>query len=672
MSTIATAYVQVLPSTKGMKSALGNELNGIGNEAGENLGNNISSSALSKFKNLGTFVAVGTAIGAAVVKGVSSAVSEGAGLEQAIGGIETLFKDSADKVIQNANNAFATSGLSAREYMENVTSFSASLLQSLSGDTKRAAEIADMALVDMSDNANKMGTDMAAIQNAYQGFAKQNYTMLDNLKLGYGGTKQEMQRLLKDAQELSGVRYDISNLSDVYSAIHEIQKELGITGTTAEEAMSTVSGSFNMLKSSIKNVLGGLTGEINLTQALEGLGASFSAFFNDNLIPMIKEVFANFPKIIEQLFSEGFIQGISETVANIGSLVGDIATAIIEGLADLLILAPVIGLAFVKGLIEALPDILNSLSSMFQSLAQNLPEMAKFFVKEMPKLMGEIVLALIDCIPQILVAVAEIGVAIVEALVRTIAEGLMELPAVFAELGSMFAPLGEQISSGLTNAMQNIGSAISPVISEIDTMFGGLGTSLAEMFQSMAGTAQSAANLIATAFSPLVQSIGSIFAEAIEAMKSQFAGIESFFADVVRKIAGAFESVIEQFRQLGLRIVQALKEGITSAWNNLVNAIKQRIQQITELFNGLTRHIDNVTNHINGSMSSATSNAQRLSSSVQSTQSAVRGMSYSSQSTVVQSSPQVNVMLNGSARSLFDVVRVENNKFSTATGYSAF
>ena len=184
---------------------------------------------------------------------------EGADLQQSIGGIETLFKDSAEKVKQNAANAYRTAGMSANEYMELTTSFSASLLSSLGNDTSKAADIADMAMTDMSDNANKMGTDMERITDAYQGFAKQNYTMLDNLKLGYGGTKTEMERLLADAQKITGVKYDINNLSDVYSAIHVIQGELGITGTTAKESAETFSGSLASMKAAFKNVLGNLS-----------------------------------------------------------------------------------------------------------------------------------------------------------------------------------------------------------------------------------------------------------------------------------------------------------------------------------------------------------------------------------------------------------------------------
>ena len=192
----------------------------------------------------GATVAIGSAATALTGLGVAS-VNSYADLEQNIGGIETLFKGSADKVIKNAENAYKTAGMSANQYMQTVTSFSASLLQSLGGDTEKAADTADMALTDMSDNANKMGTSMELIQNAYQGFAKQNYTMLDNLKLGYGGTQEEMKRLLVDAEKLTGIKYDISNLNDVFQAIHVIQGELGITGTTAKARIPFLGLVFN-------------------------------------------------------------------------------------------------------------------------------------------------------------------------------------------------------------------------------------------------------------------------------------------------------------------------------------------------------------------------------------------------------------------------------------------
>lgn len=283
---LAKAYVQIIPSADGIKGKLTSALSGEASSAGDAAGKTVGTSLGSSIKK----VIAAAGIGTAVVGSFKSAISEGAGLQQSLGGIETLFKGSADKVIENAKNAYMTAGLSANEYMESVTSFSASLLQGLAGDTNKAADVADMALTDMSDNANKMGTSMELIQNAYQGFAKQNYTMLDNLKLGYGGTKTEMERLLADASEFSGVKYDINNLSDVYEAIHVIQEEMEITGTTAKEAASTFSGSFTSMKSAAKNLMGNLALGEDIKPAMNALVSSAGTFLFDNLFPMIGDV----------------------------------------------------------------------------------------------------------------------------------------------------------------------------------------------------------------------------------------------------------------------------------------------------------------------------------------------------------------------------------------------
>ena len=209
---LGTAYVQIVPSMQGISGSISKLMSGesatAGTEAGNSFGSNFKTKVLALVAGLG--------IGKLLKDSISASISEGAALQQSLGGVETLFKSSADTVKNYANEAYRTTGLSANKYMESVTGFSASLLQSLGGDTDKAAEVANMALVDMSDNANKMGSSMESIQFAYQGFAKQNYTMLDNLKLGYGGTKQEMQRLLADAEKLTGVKYDLNNLSDVY------------------------------------------------------------------------------------------------------------------------------------------------------------------------------------------------------------------------------------------------------------------------------------------------------------------------------------------------------------------------------------------------------------------------------------------------------------------------
>lgn len=278
---LAKAYVQIVPSMEGLQGQLAKLFpDGVGGEQGDKMGKNLGKSLLAAFGAYKVADKLGDVI--------KSAFSEGAALEQSIGGIETLFKSSAGKVEQYASDAFKTAGVSANEYMENVTSFSASLISSLGGDTAKAAEAAHTAMVDMSDNANKMGTNIADIQNAYQGFAKQNYTMLDNLKLGYGGTKAEMERLLADAEKISGIKYNIDNLADVYAAVHVIQGELDITGTTAKEAATTFSGSFGSMKAAAANLLGTLTNGGDTAKALDDLEES-AGNFADNFIRMGKQ-----------------------------------------------------------------------------------------------------------------------------------------------------------------------------------------------------------------------------------------------------------------------------------------------------------------------------------------------------------------------------------------------
>ena len=314
---IAQAYVQLIPSARGITGKIQSILNPEASAAGQSAGQSLGSSLVGVM----TKVIAAAGIG----KAFSAAISEGAALQQSLGGIETLFKGSADKVKGYANEAYKTTGLSANAYMENVTGFSASLLQSLGGDTNKAAETANMAMIDMSDNANKMGTSMESIQMAYQGFAKQNYTMLDNLKLGYGGTKQEMERLLNDAQKLTGIKYDINNLSDVYNAIHAIQENLDITGTTAKEAASTFSGSFESMKAAAQNVLGKLALGENILPSLHALLKTTSTFLFDNFLPMVGNIFSGLglvltegiSQIASQLFGDAFGSAVFDQLAHV-------------------------------------------------------------------------------------------------------------------------------------------------------------------------------------------------------------------------------------------------------------------------------------------------------------------------------------------------------------------
>lgn len=329
---IAQAYVQLIPSARGITGKIQAILNPEASAAGQSAGQSLGASLVS--------VATKAIAAAGIGKAFSAAIHEGAALQQSLGGVETLFKGSADTVKKYAAEAYKTTGLSANAYMENVTGFSASLLQSLGGDTAKAADVANMAMVDMSDNANKMGTDMGRIQDAYQGFAKQNYTMLDNLKLGYGGTKSEMERLLADAEKLTGVKYDINNLSDVYNAIHAIQENLDITGTTAKEAASTFSGSFSAMKAAAQNVLGQLALGQNIGPSLRALYDTTKTFIVDNFIPMVGNVLSGLPQVIGFALEEG-----------LSAVFGDyIAQSIMEEIYDIY--------TNVSGVINALTDMI--------------------------------------------------------------------------------------------------------------------------------------------------------------------------------------------------------------------------------------------------------------------------------------------------------------------------
>lgn len=349
---LGKAYVQIVPSAKGISGAIQGQLNPEASAAGESAGKGLGGKLVSVVKGIVATAAIGKAIGASL--------SAGADLQQSLGGIETLFKGSADKVKAYADEAYRTTGLSANSYMESVTSFSASLLQSLGGDTEKAADKANMAMVDMSDNANKMGTSMESIQNAYQGFAKQNYTMLDNLKLGYGGTKTEMKRLLADATKLTGVKYDINNLSDVYDAIHAVQEELDITGTTAKEAASTFSGSFDSMKAAFSNVLGKLALGQDIKPALEALAETTSTFLVGNFIPMVGNIlkalpgaFVTFIKAAIPYMKSAFnelIESISNTVPVFGKMIDFVKeNAKVFKLLGSAIVGAVAGFAVLKG-----------------------------------------------------------------------------------------------------------------------------------------------------------------------------------------------------------------------------------------------------------------------------------------------------------------------------------
>lgn len=378
--------------------------------------------------------------GAAAAGALTKAAIDGyANYEQLVGGVETLFKESGDKVLQYANKAYQTAGLSANAYMETVTSFSASLLQSLGGDTEKAAQKADQAITDMSDNANKMGTAMESIQNAYQGFAKQNYTMLDNLKLGYGGTKEEMQRLLDDATKLSGVEYDLSSYADVVDAIHVIQEEMGIAGTTAKEASSTISGSASAMKAAWENVLVGLADkDQDMNQLLSNLGDSVLTFGN-NIIPRIEQTLNGIGTMIEKIVPP-IVEKLPQLILNVlpglvtagASIVSALAQAITSSLPQLLQVGVDLLMQFLTGFTQNIESIMTTATEIITTLVNGITAALPQLIPAAVDAIIAFALALVN--PENITMMIESGLALIQALADGLLQALPKLTEALPEI----------------------------------------------------------------------------------------------------------------------------------------------------------------------------------------------------------------------------------------------
>ena len=434
---IGKAYVQIVPSAEGIKGSITDVLSGEAGSAGKNAGDSFGKKMISAIGALG--------IGAAIYKVVSSSVSEGAELEQSIGGIETLFKESSDKMQQYAAEAYKTAGLSANDYMQQATSFAAALVGSLGGDTEKAADSANQALIDMADNSNKMGTSIESIQNAYQGFAKQNYTMLDNLKLGYGGTKTEMQRLLADATKISGVKYDMSNLSDVYEAIHVIQSELGITGTTAKEASSTITGSSAAMKAAFSNLLGDLALGKDIEPALTSLIDTTSTFLFNNLLPMIGNIIKMLPSTVLQIIQEYLPNLMQQVIPLIGEFLLTLPGELLTTLEQLIPAFIDMGMELIdSGLIEGIIDTIPSLMEQGLSIIMTL---GNAIIDNLPHL--------IDRAFEIVTTLAVTIVSELPNLLRRILEGIKEID---------WKQLGKAIVNGIIDGVKSLLSALKDTV----------------------------------------------------------------------------------------------------------------------------------------------------------------------------------------------------------------
>ena len=497
---LGKAYVQIVPSAQGIKSALtemfDEETEGLGEQTGQSIGQEL----------IGTLKKVIAAAG--IGKIISDSINMGGALQQSLGGVETLFKDSADTVKEYAAQAYRTVGLSANDYMEQTTSFAASLLSSVSQDTDAAAQLANMAMVDMADNANKMGTDMQDIQNAYQGFAKQNYTMLDNLKLGYGGTQAEMRRLLKDAEKISGVHYDLGNLADMYSAIHVIQKEMDITGTTAKEASTTLTGSFAAMKAAAENVLADWSTGADLTAPLQGLVETAQTFLVGNLLPMIGNVLAGIPELVYTLVPEILQSGTQ--------LVTSLAEGFTQGIPDFLSNALPQLLQFTEEL-RANAGVfvdagLNLITQLLNGLIAGLPDLIAY----VPDIIINICGVINDNMPKILAQGVSIIVQLIAGLVQTVPSLLANwkkiLEAVLSVISAInWLNIGKTILTGVANGVKSMGSSL------LNAFKGGFSSALAWIKSLPSQAVQWGKNLIQSFINGLTGKGGAVGAGAIAA-----------------------------------------------------------------------------------------------------------------------------------------------------------
>ena len=632
---LGKAYVQIIPSARGITGMIQKEMSGEVASAGVSSGKSLGSNLIGALKGAIAAAGIGKAIGAAL--------SEGAALQQSLGGIDTLFKKSAEKVKGFANEAYKTTGLSANAYMENVTGFSASLLQSLGGDTDKAVDIANMAMIDMSDNANKMGTSMESIQTAYQGFAKQNYNMLDNLKLGYGGTKQEMQRLLADAEKLTGVKYDINNLSDVYQAIHAIQENLDITGTTAKEAASTFTGSFQAMKASAQNVLGKLALGENILPSLQALAETTSTFLFNNFFPMIGNIMSGLGVVISeglshvatQLFGEEFgnavftqlsrvsgifqtffdmifgslskqdnidilealgfsedaatqivniADNIRETFINIGSAIGDVLGIVGDFVSDLL------GIKDGEQGVNLLGVAFEGLTSALKIVSSFLKEITSFFKEN--KLAADLLKT----------AIVALGVGMPIVKIASFVTALGGIPGIFAVIQTVISGFGASVTAAIS-AIPLVGwiaaavAALAWFFTQTETgrqIWSDFVEWIKQAWQGISDFFTDLWSGISEGANTLWEGVSMAWNTYIESLKMMWSSVVTFFSDLWVSIQETASVAWTAITTVVMAIVQPFIDGFMNIWNNVSNGLTQIWEGIKMIFQGVWEVIKSI------------------------------------------------------------------------------
>ena len=507
-------------------------------------------------------------------------------LEQNVGGVETLFGDAADAVIASADRAYQTAGMSANDYMSTVTSFSASLLQSLGGNTEEAAKVADMAIIDMADNANKMGTSMDMIQNAYQGFAKQNYTMLDNLKLGYGGTKTEMERLLADAEKLTGVKYDINNLNDVYQAIHAVQEEMGITGTTAKEAASTLEGSMASAKAAWDNFMNGSGDADQLADAF--------ATAADNIVKNLAEIIPRFAETLPAL-GGAIIAQIPGLVAAIVPAVLSAGQSVLKQLQDAVLDFDFAGTAdkvvqMITGFIEGdgLGSLLDSLVTIFTGIVNGISSMLPSLLPALIELISYVVTSLLDQLPAILDCALELILGLAQGILAALPVLIEALPEVISSIVEFLISAVPQIIDAGIELLMALVDAL-PVI--IDALVDALPQIIKATVTALIAAAPQIAKAGIKLLGALIEAIPVIVVELAKAVPDIVAAIIDVLAELPGLIGEVFAEIVTDLVEWG----QQMLSNASMAMRNMLSQVNSIIQ---ELPGKIWTHLVNAVNKV--------------------------------------------------------------------------
>ena len=547
---LGKAYVQVIPSAKGiggmLKKSMGGDMDSAGTSLGKGLGSKIKAAIIA----------------AGIGKVLKTAIFEGAKLEQSLGGVETLFKGTAGRVKKYAAEAYRTAGMSGNEYMENVTSFSAAMISSLGGNTKKAAKLSNQAITDMSDNANKMGTDLSMVTQTYQSLARGQYQMLDNLKLGYGGTKGEMQRLLNDAEKLTGKKYDISSFSDVTQAIHAIQTQMGITGTTAKEAASTISGSFNMMKASAKDFLGNLTLGRDVSQSMENLVTSTGTFLS-NLLPALGNIAKGLVNVIGTTFPQMFSKIGNSLGASMPGLISKGLTMVTQ---------------FTASLRKNAGKFVSAGMEMLLKLAQGWANSMPVMIQKIPQIITNIAGLINDNAPKIMATGGKIIITLVKGLINAIPTLIANIPQILRAMWNAFTAfnwmsLGSSMISGIAGALRSgIGSLFSAAQSLCVTIVNAFINLPTVLFNAGATAIVHLIQGFRSAWGVITSIGGRIVVAVISGLVSLASRMWSSAKSAASRMLSAFRAV--SWGSVGTHIISGIVRGIAGAAGKLFSAMK--------------------------------------------------------------------------------------------------